>query len=67
MKATEIREMSLDEMRQKVADLAQELFNLRFQHGTNQLENPRRLGAVRRDIARLKTIIRETELQNEAR
>lgn len=67
MKATEIREMSLDEMRQKVADLDQELFNLRFQHGTNQLENPRRLGVVRRDIARLKTIIRETELQNEAR
>lgn len=67
MKVSEIREMSLDEMRRKVGDLDQELFNLRFQHGTNQLENPRRLGAVRRDIARLKTIIRENELKNEAR
>lgn len=67
MKASEIREMSLDEMRQKVGDLGQELFNLRFQHGTNQLENPRRLGAVRRDIARIMTVIRETELKNEAR
>jgi large subunit ribosomal protein L29 len=67
MKVSEIREMSMDEMRRKVGDLDQELFNLRFQHGTNQLENPRRLGAVRRDIARLKTIIRETELKNEAR
>jgi large subunit ribosomal protein L29 len=67
MKVSEIREMSMDEMRRKVGDLDQELFNLRFQHGANQLENPRRLGAVRRDIARLKTIIRETELKNEAR
>lgn len=67
MNASEIRDMSLDEMRQKVLEMDQELFNLRFQHGTNQLENPRRLGAVRRDIARLKTVIRETELKNEAR
>ncbi len=67
MKASEIREMSLEEMLRKVGDLDQELFNLRFRHGADQLENPRRLGAVRRDIARLQTIIRETELKNEAR
>ena len=67
MKASEIRDLSLDEMRRKVAEMDQELFNLRFRHGTNQLENPRRLGEVRRGIARLKTIIRETELKNEAR
>lgn len=59
MKAKEIREMSLDEMNQKVADLKAAYFNLRFQHGTGQLENQKALLWARRDIARIKTIIQE--------
>ena len=62
MKASEIREMTADELNSKLADLKAELFNLRFQHAINQLENPMRLGAVKKDIARVKTIIREKEL-----
>jgi large subunit ribosomal protein L29 len=61
MKATEIRDMSLEEMSQKASDAEQELFNLRFQHGTGQLENTAKLKQVKRDVARLKTIIRQTE------
>lgn len=63
MKASEIRELSLDEKQRKIADLKEELFNLRFQHGTNQLENSQKMKAVRRDIARINTVIRESELQ----
>ena len=59
MKALEIRDMTLAEMNQKVSDLKAELFNLRFQLAVNQLENPQRIKAVKRDIARLKTVIRE--------
>ena len=59
MKASEIRELSLQELQQKVVDLKQELFNLRFQHQVGQLENPQRLKATKRDIARLKTVIRQ--------
>ena len=62
MKAAEIRELTADELNTKLADLKAELFNLRFQHAINQLENPMRLGAVKKDIARVKTIIREKEL-----
>jgi len=62
MKASEIRDMSLEEMRQKVLDLNQELFNLRFQHGSGQLENPQKVKQTKRDIARIRTIIRENEL-----
>ena len=62
MKATEIRELSDKELQEKLNDLKAELFNLRFQHAINQLENPMRLGAVKKDIARVKTIIREKEL-----
>lgn len=62
MKASEIRDMSLEEMRQKVLDLNEELFNLRFQHGTGQLENPQKMKQTKRDIARIRTIIRENEL-----
>ena len=65
MKASEIREMSLEEMQRKVADLKEELFNLRFQHGVGQLENSSKLKQVKRDIARVRTIIRETELEPE--
>ena len=62
MKANELRDMSAAELTKKLAELKEELFNLRFQHAINQLENPMRLGAVKKDIARVKTIIREKEL-----
>ena len=69
MKAVElekIREMSDAELNKKLADLKEELFNLRFQHAINQLENPMRLKATRKEIAIVKTIIRERELKAEA-
>ncbi|MEM0530294.1 MAG: 50S ribosomal protein L29 [Candidatus Pararuminococcus gallinarum] len=61
MKATEIRDMTQSELNAKLADLKAELFNLRFQHAINQLDNPMRIKAVKKDIARIKTIIREKE------
>ena len=61
MKAGEIREWSSDEIRQKIDEFTEELFNLRFQHATDQLENPMRVGHVRRDIARMKTVVKERE------
>ena len=61
MKASELREMSVNELQQKLVDLKAELFNLRFQHTINQLDNPLRLVAVRKDIARVKTLIGEAE------
>lgn len=61
MKASNVREMSFQEQTQALTDLKQELFNLRFQHGVGQLENPVKMGAVKRDIARVLTIMRETE------
>ena len=64
MKASEIREMNLDEMQRKVSDLKEELFNLRFQHEIGQLENPNKMNQTRRNIAQVKTIIREVELKN---
>ncbi len=62
MKAKEIREMTLDEMGRKLEELKKDLFNLRFQHATNQLENPIKIVDVKRDIARINTIIREKEI-----
>jgi large subunit ribosomal protein L29 len=59
MKASEIRELSSEERELKIAELKQELFNLRFQHGTGQLDNPQKMKQVKRDIARIKTIIVE--------
>ena len=59
MKAKEIRAMSAAELDNKLAELKKELFNLRFQHATNQLDNPQKLADVQHDIARVKTIIRE--------
>lgn len=59
MKATEIRDLSKDEITQKVADLKEALFNLRFQHEIGQLENPQKIGQTKKDIARLKTILNE--------
>ena len=60
-----LREMSMTEIDKKLADLKQELFNLRFQHAINQLENPMRLKAVKKDIARVMTI-RTERLTKEA-
>ena len=65
MKVSEIKELGPEEMQSKVDDLREELFNLRFQHGTGQLENPTKLKQAKRDIARLKTIIREIELKQD--
>ncbi len=62
MKATELRKMNDKELEAKLADLKAELFNLRFQHAINQLDNPNKLVEVKRDIARVKTIIRAREL-----
>ena len=61
MKASEIKELSDDEKLRKVQDLKEELFNLRFQHEIGQLENPQKMKQIKRDIARIKTIIREQE------
>jgi large subunit ribosomal protein L29 len=63
MKAKEIRAKSESELKKELVALKEELFKLRFQHATNQLENPQRLSAVKRDIARVNTIIREQELK----
>lgn len=62
MKASELKELSSEELGHKLDELVQELFNLRFQNDTDQLENRMRLGQTRRDIARVKTVIREKEL-----
>ena len=62
MKASEMKDMTAAELTEKLSDLKAELFNLRFQHAINQLENPVRLSAVKKDIARVKTIIRANEL-----
>ncbi len=59
MKASELRELSLEELERKLEDLTQELFNLRFQHATDQLENPMRLRQTKKDVARVKTFLRE--------
>lgn len=59
MKASELRELSVSELEIKLKDLKEELFNLRFQLAINQLENPMRITAVKRDIARVSTVIRE--------
>ena len=65
MKAAEIRELTAEELNSKLADLKAELFNLRFQLAINQLDNPMRISAVKKDIARVKTVIRENELHAE--
>ena len=62
MKAIDIRKMSSAELETKLMELKKDLFNLRLQHATNQLENPVRIAEVKKDIARVKTIIREQQL-----
>ncbi len=59
VKAKELRELSAEELEKKLAELKEELYNLRFQLATGQLENPMRVRAVRKDIARVKTVMTE--------
>ena len=66
MNAKEIRESSVAELNEKLADLKDELYKLRFQHAINQLENPMRITAVKKDIARVQTVLREAELKDSA-
>jgi len=62
VKAQELKEMSEAELRQKEKEVTEELFNLKFQHATGQLENTQRLPQVRKDLARVKTVLREKEI-----
>ena len=64
MKNSEIKKMSAQELALKLKDLKSELFNLRFQLAVNQLENPMRIKAVKKDIARVQTFLREKELES---
>ncbi len=66
MKIENIRKMSASELTAEELRLKKELFNLRFQHTTGQLENPAKMKEVKRDIARVKTVIRENELKAQA-
>ena len=63
MKAKEIRNMTTEELEAKVAELKKDLFFLRMQHATNQLDNPVKIATVKKDIARIKTIIREKQTE----
>ena len=64
MKASEIKALSAEQREKKLAELKEELFNLRFQQAINQLENPMRIKAVKKDIARIMTVERAIELEN---
>lgn len=66
MKANKVRELTSAELQLKLTELKSELFNLRFQHATNQLDNPMRIKDVKLSIARVKTILRENELKEAA-
>lgn len=66
MKVKEIRALSPAEQYDKLSELKQELFNLRFQMTINQLDNPMRINVVKKDIARIKTVLREAELKSNA-
>jgi len=65
MKMDKIRELTMAELETELMKMKNELFNLRFQHVTGQLENPMRMTDVKRDIARIKTVIRENEMASE--
>ena len=62
MRATELRNMTAEELNGKLKELKEQLFNLRFQHAINQLDNPHKIEDVKKDIARIKTIQRQREL-----
>lgn len=64
-KTSDMRDLTIDELNTKLAETKEELFNLRFQNATGQLDNYKRLGELRRDIARIKTIVRERELSGD--
>ncbi|MBR3988035.1 MAG: 50S ribosomal protein L29 [Clostridia bacterium] len=64
MTAAELKKLSVEELQKKLGDLKEELFNLRFQLAINQLENPMRISAVKKDIARVSTVLRQFELEN---
>ena len=64
MKASEMKKLSTAELETKLKDLKAELFNLRFQIAINQLDNPMRVSAVKKDIARVKTVLRENEINS---
>ena len=66
MNAKEIRELSVAELNEKLAELKDELYKLRFQHAINQLDNPMRITAVKKDIARVQTVLREAEIKDSA-
>jgi large subunit ribosomal protein L29 len=63
VKASELREKSVDELKNELANLKDELFRLRFQLAINQLDNPMRIKAVKKDIARIMTILRDNEIK----
>lgn len=63
LKPSEINDLPVDELTQRLADTKEELFNLRFQNATGQLDNYSRLGELKRDVARIKTILRRRELE----
>ena len=63
MKASEVREMRTAELNEKLSGLKKDLFYLRMQHATNQLDNPQKIAETKRDIARVKTVLREQELK----
>lgn len=63
MKANEVRKMSPSELETRLSDLKKDLFYLRMQHATNQLDNPVKISQVKKDIARVKTIMREKQLE----
>ena len=67
MKASEVRDLTTAELESKLKDLKAELFNLRFQLAINQLDNPVRISAVKKDIARVKTVLRENEIKDSAK
>ncbi len=64
MKAKEIREMDSQKIVKNIKDLKEELFNLRFQSSASTLENPKRTRVIRKDIARMKTVLREREIKD---
>lgn len=66
MKVTELRELTQEELQTKLTSCKEELFNLRFQHAINQLDNPKKIADVKKTIARIKTIIHERELEDSA-
>lgn len=64
MKALELRKLNAEQLNEKLIELKAELFHLRFQHAINQLENPARIKAVKHDIARIHTVLKENEIKS---